>query len=44
MSGEQTKLENYVEEVLKKFIADRDMSEGVQEYSTRGLQASPSTA
>jgi hypothetical protein len=44
MSGEQTELEKSVEEVLKKFMADRAMSEGVQASSTRGLQASPSTA
>jgi hypothetical protein len=43
MSGEQTELEKFVEEVLKKFMADRAMSEGVQASLTRGLQASPST-
>jgi hypothetical protein len=43
MSGEKTKLENSIEEVLKKFMDDRAMSEGVQALSTRGLQASPST-
>jgi hypothetical protein len=44
MSGEQTELEKSIEEVLKKFMADRDMYEGVQASSTRGLQDSPSTA
>jgi hypothetical protein len=43
MSGEPTELEKSVEEVLKKFMADRLLSEGVQASSTRGLQASPST-
>jgi hypothetical protein len=43
MSVERTELEKSVEEVLKKFMADKAMSEGVQASSTRGLQASPST-
>jgi hypothetical protein len=43
MSSERTELENSVEEVLKKFMADKSMFEGVQESSTMGLQASPST-
>jgi hypothetical protein len=42
--GEQSDLEKSIEEVLKKFMVDRAMSEGVQGSSTRGLQASPSTA
>jgi hypothetical protein len=41
MSGECTKLENFVEEVLKKFMADKAIYEGVQASSTKGLQASP---
>jgi hypothetical protein len=44
MLGEQNELEKSIEEVLKKFIVDRAMSEGVQASSTRGLQASSSTA
>ena len=43
MSGEPTELEKSIKEVLKKFMDDRDMSKGVHESSTRGLQASPST-
>jgi hypothetical protein len=43
MSGEPSALEKYVEEVLKKIMADKKLSEGVQASSTRGLQASPST-
>jgi hypothetical protein len=43
MSGELTELEKSVEEVLKKFMADRDMSGGVQASSTRGLEVSPLT-
>jgi hypothetical protein len=43
MSGEPSELEKSVEEVLKKLMADRPISEGVQASSTRGLQASPST-
>jgi hypothetical protein len=42
MSAERTELEKSVEEVLKNFIADKDMSEGIQASSTRGLQTSPS--
>jgi hypothetical protein len=41
--GRTTELEKSIEEVLKKFMADKAMSEGVQASSTRGLQASPST-
>jgi hypothetical protein len=37
MSGEPTELDKSIEEVLKKFMADRDMSEGLQAFSTRGL-------
>jgi hypothetical protein len=43
MSGEPRELEKYVEEVLKKLMADIPISEGVQASSTMGLQASPST-
>jgi hypothetical protein len=43
MSGERTELEKSVEEVIKKFMANKAMSEGVQASSTRVLQASPST-
>jgi hypothetical protein len=41
MSVEHTELEKSVEEVVKKFMADKGMSEGIQASSTRGLQASP---
>jgi hypothetical protein len=44
MSDTQAELEKSVEEVVRKYMADRGMSEGVQASSTRGLQASPSTA
>jgi hypothetical protein len=43
MSVEHTELEKSVEEVLKKFMADKAMCEGIQVSSTRGLQDSPST-
>jgi hypothetical protein len=43
MSVECTDLEKSVEEVLKKFMVDKVMFEGVQVSSTRGMQASPST-
>jgi hypothetical protein len=43
MSGEPSELEKSVEEVLKKLMADRPISEGIQASLTRGLQASPST-
>jgi hypothetical protein len=43
MSGEPSELEKSVEEVLKKLMADRPISESIQASSTRGLQASPST-
>ena len=43
MSSKETDLEKFVEEVLKKFMADRAMSKGVHALSTRGLQDSPST-
>jgi hypothetical protein len=43
MSGEHTELENSIEEVLKKFMADKAMSEGVQASSSKGIHASPST-
>ena len=42
--GKHNELEKSIEEVLKNFMVDRAMSEGVQASSTRGLQASPSTA
>jgi hypothetical protein len=44
MSDEQTELEKFIEEVLKKFMVDRAMYEGVKASSTRGLHASPSIA
>jgi hypothetical protein len=43
MSTERTELEKFVEEVLKKFMDDKSMSEGVHASSTRGIQYSPST-
>jgi hypothetical protein len=43
MSAACTELEKTVEEVLKKFMADKYMSYGVHASSTRELQASPST-
>jgi hypothetical protein len=43
MSGEPNDFEKSVEEVLRKLMADRPVSEGIQASSTRGLQASPST-
>jgi hypothetical protein len=42
MSDEPSALEKSVEEVLKKIMADIQLSEGVQASSTRGLQASSS--
>jgi len=35
--GEPSALEKSVEEILTKIMADRKLSEGVQELSTRGL-------
>jgi hypothetical protein len=43
MSGEPNELEKFVEEVLKKLMADRPISKGVQASSTSELQASPLT-
>jgi hypothetical protein len=43
MSVERTEIEKSVEEVLKKFMVDKAMSEGVHAFSTSGLQASPLT-
>jgi hypothetical protein len=37
MSGKPTELENFVEEILKKMMADKLLSEGVQASSNRGL-------
>jgi hypothetical protein len=37
MSGEPSELEKSVEEVLKKLMVDRMISEGIQDSSTRGL-------
>jgi hypothetical protein len=42
MSGELAKLDKSFEEVLKKIMANRHLSKGVQAPSTRGLQATPS--
>jgi hypothetical protein len=42
MSGEPNYLEKSVEEFIRKLMADRPISEGIQASSTRGLQASPS--
>jgi hypothetical protein len=49
MSDELSVVEKVVEEVLidlmtKRIMSERRMSVGVQESSTRGFQASPSTA
>jgi hypothetical protein len=43
MSTERTELEKSVEEVMKKFMADKAMLEGIQASSTRVVYASPST-
>jgi hypothetical protein len=43
MSGEPNELEKSVKEFIRKLMADRPISEGIQASSTRGLQASPST-
>jgi len=43
MLGEPNDLEKFVEEVLRKLLAKRPVTEGNQVLSTRGLQASPST-
>jgi hypothetical protein len=43
MSTERTELEKFIEEVLKNFMADKAMSEGVQASSTKGLQVFSST-
>jgi hypothetical protein len=42
MSGEPSELEKSVEEVLKKLMVDKPISEGIQASSTRVLQAHPS--
>jgi hypothetical protein len=49
MSEELSAIEEYAKEVLvdlmtEKIMLERRMSAGVQESSTRGIQASPSTA
>jgi hypothetical protein len=44
MSDELSAVEKSVEEVLIDMMAERVMSTGVQASSTRGVQASPSTA
>ena len=41
MSGEPSELDKFVKEVLKKIMADRSISKGIQASSTRGLRASP---
>jgi hypothetical protein len=43
MLVERTKLEKSIEEVLRKLMADKPMSEGVQASLNKGLQASPLT-
>jgi hypothetical protein len=44
MSGDLSTVEKSVEEILIDLMAEKVMSTGVQASSTRGLQASPSTA
>jgi hypothetical protein len=44
MSGEHSAVEKSMEEILVDLMAERVMSVGIQASSTRGLQASPSTA
>jgi hypothetical protein len=41
MLGEPNELEKSVEEFLKKLMADRPISEGIQASSSRGLVMSP---
>ena len=43
MLTERTELEKFVEEVIKKFMNDKAMSQGVHASLTKGLYASPST-
>jgi hypothetical protein len=43
MSGKPSELEKSVEKFLKKIMANRPISEGIQVSSTRGLQTSPLT-
>jgi hypothetical protein len=43
MSGAPNELEKSFEEVLRKLMADRPISKGIQVSSTRGLRDSPST-
>jgi len=43
MLGEPSKLEKFVEEVIKNLMADGPIYEGIQALLTRGLQSSPST-
>jgi hypothetical protein len=42
MSGKVNEFEKYVKQVVRKLMADRTVSEGIEASSTRGLQASPS--
>jgi hypothetical protein len=44
MSDELNAAEKCVEEVLIDLMAEKVMSAGIQASSTRGVQASPSTA
>jgi hypothetical protein len=44
MSDELSAIEKSVEEVLIDLMAEKVMSTGIQASSTRGVQASPSTA
>jgi hypothetical protein len=44
MSGELSAVEKSMEDILIELMAEKVMSIGVQASSTRGLQASPSTA
>jgi hypothetical protein len=41
MSGEPSELKKSIEEVLKKLMDERPVSEGIQASSTRGFQTSP---
>ena len=43
MSGKPNDFEKSVEEIVRKLMDDRPISEGIQASSTRGLQASPLT-
>jgi hypothetical protein len=44
MSGDFSVVEKFVEEILIDLMAEKAMSAGAQASSTRGVQASPSTA